>query len=310
MATATPTVPPYDGLDETIRLKGGDLGTKDGALEVQARYTSNETLAILGLPLRAGRLFAPTDRRGSPAVGLISETLARRIAPDGSALGRTLLLRDNREIEIVGIVADALWQGRRERHPTHFELLLSLEQSPQASVGILFDTKVEPAALIEPVRRIIVARDPAAALHWITTMEEALDEQTRDDRFWTVLVSAYAGTAFLLAVIGLYGVLSHSVASRRQEMGVRLAVGATAAALARLVIGQGLRLVVIGAGVGLVVALVLGRLLEARLYGITARDPIAMLASAALLILVALVACWIPARRAARTDPMTALRAE
>lgn len=306
----TPTVPPYDGADETIRLKGGDLGTKDGALEVQARHTTNETLSILGLPLRAGRLFAPTDRRGTPLVGLISETLARRIAPAGSALGRTLLLRDNREVEIVGIVADALWQGRRERHPTHFEVILSLEQTPHPSVGLLFDTTVDPASLIEPVRRIIVARDPAAALHWITTMEEALDEQTRDERFWTVLASAYAVTAFLLAVIGLYGVLSHNVASRRQEMGLRLALGATAAALARLVIGQGLRLVVIGVGAGLFVALALGRLLEARLYGITARDPLALLASAALLILVALVACWLPALRAARTDPMTALRAE
>jgi len=131
-----------------------------------------------------------------------------------------------------------------------------------------------------------------------------------NERFWTVLATAYAGTAFLLAVIGLYGVLSHSVASRPQEMGVRLAVGATATALARLVIGQGLRLVLFGVVAGLGVAFFLGRLLEARLYGVSARDPIALLASVFLLIVVALLACWIPARRAARTDPMTALRAE
>jgi putative ABC transport system permease protein len=306
----SPTVAPYDGLDAAIRLKGGDLGTADGTLAVQARYTSNDTLDILRIPLRSGRLFGPQDRRGNPAVALISETLARRIAPNSSPLGRTLVLRDNTEVEIVGVIADALWQGRRERHPTHFEIILSLDQFPQHSVGVLFDTRVEPNSLIEPVRKTVVARDASAALHWITTMEQALDEQTVNERFWTVLATAYAGTAFLLAVIGLYGVLSHNVASRRREMGVRLAVGATAAALARLVIGQGLRLVLFGVVAGLGVALVLGRFLEARLYGVSARDPIALFASVFLLITVALLACWIPARRAARTDPMTALRAE
>lgn len=306
-----PTVAPYDGLDTAVRLKGGDLGTADGTLAVQVRYTTNDTLDILGIPLRTGRLFGPQDRRGNPAVALVSETLARRISPDASVLGRILVLRENNtEVEIVGVIADALWQGRRQRHPTHFEVVLSLDQFPHPSVGVLFDTSVEPNSLIEPVRKIVVARDASAALHWITTMEEALDQQTVNERFWTVLATAYAGTAFLLAVIGLYGVLSHSVASRRQEMGVRLAVGATAAALARLVVGQGLRLVLLGVVAGLGVAFLLGRLLEARLYGVSARDPIALLASVFLLIVVALLACWIPARRAARTDPMTALRAE
>jgi putative ABC transport system permease protein len=307
----SPTVAPYDGLDTAVRLKGGDLGTADGTLAVQARYTSNDTLDILGIPLRSGRLFGPQDRRGNPAVALVSETLAHRISPNISVLGRTLILRENNtEVEIVGVISNALWQGRRQRHPTHLEVILSLDQFPHHSVGILFDTAVDPNSLIEAVRKTIVARDASAALHWITTMEEALDQQTVNERFWTVLATAYAGTAFLLAVIGLYGVLSHNVASRRREMGVRLAVGATAAALARLVIAQGLRLVMFGVVAGLGVALLLGRLLEARLYGISARDPIAMFSSAFLLIVVALLACWIPARRAARTDPMTALRAE
>jgi putative ABC transport system permease protein len=306
----SPTVVPYDGLDNAVRLKGSALGAGDGALAVQLRYTTNDTLDILGLSLREGRLFGPQDRRGHPAAALISETLAHRIAPESSALGRTLILRDNSEVEIVGVLSDILWQGRRQRHPTHLEVILSLGQFPQASVGVLFDTSVDPNSLIEPVRKTVVGRDSSAALHWITTMEEALDQQTVNERFWTVLASAYAGTAFLLAIIGLYGVLSHSVARRKQEMGVRLAVGATAGALARLVIGQGLRLVSLGIMAGLIVAIVLGRLLEARLYGVSARDPLALLSSIVLLITVAFVACWLPARRAARTDPMTALRAE
>jgi putative ABC transport system permease protein len=306
----SPTVVPYDGLDDAVRLKGGDLGGADGTLAVQVRYTTNETLDILRIPLRSGRLFGPQDRRGNPAVALVSETLARRIAPEASALGRTLMLPGNTEVEIVGVLADVLWQGRRQRHPTHLELILSLDQFPQPSVGILFDTNVDPNSLIEPVRKTVVARDSSAALHWITTMEQALDQQTVNERFWTLLATAYAGTAFLLAIIGLYGVLSHSVASRKQEMGVRLAVGATAGALARLVVGQGLRLVSLGVVAGLAVAFVFGHLLEARLYGISAPDPLALLASVFLLVTVALAACWLPARRAARTDPMTALRAE
>ena len=302
----TPTVAPYDAEEELVRIKGSALDP----LPVQARFTNNDALQILDIPLRDGRMFAPQDRRGNPPVALVSETFARRIAPDGSAIGRAFFLRDNTEVQIVGVLADALWRGRRDRHPTHLEVILSLDQFPRHSVGLLFDTAVEPNSLIEAVRRTVLARDPSAALHWITTMEQALDEQTVNERFWTVLASAYAGTAFLLAVIGLYGVLSHSVASRKQEMGVRLAVGATAGALARLVVGQGLRLVSLGAALGFIISLALGRLLEARLFGISARDPFAMIASALLLFAVALIACWLPARRAARTDPMTALRSE
>lgn len=306
----SPTVVPYDGNDDSVRLKGGDLGTADGALAVQTRYTTNDTLDILGIRLREGRLFGPQDRRGNPPVGLVSETLARRIAPNASALGRTLILGNNTEVEIIGVLPDVLWQARRQRHPTHLEVILSLDQFPQHSVGVLFDTSVDPNSLIAPIRKTVVARDSSAALHWITTMEEAIDQQTLNERFWTVLAAAYGGTAFVLAIVGLYGVLSHNVARRKQEMGVRLAVGATAGALARLVIGQGLRLVSLGVVAGLAVAFALGRLLEARLYGISGRDPLALLSSVFLLLTVALVACWLPARRAARTNPMTALRAE
>ena len=302
----TPTVAPYDGADELVRVKGSALDP----LSVQVRFTTNDALQILGIPLREGRMFGGQDRRGNPPAALVSETFARRVASDGSVIGRSLLLRDNTEVQIVGVLADALWRGRRDRHPTHLEVVLSLDQFPSPSVGILFDASVEPTSLIQPVGRAVLARDHSAALHWITTMEQALDEQTVNERFWTVLASAYAGTAFLLAVVGLYGVLSHSVASRRQEMGVRLAVGATAGALARLVVGQGLRLVSLGAVLGFVISLVLGRFLEARLFGISAGDPFSLIASAVLLFTVALVACWVPARRAARTDPMTALRSE
>ncbi len=307
----SPTLPPYDAAEATLRLKGGDFPTANGTLPVNQRFITNESLGILRVPLRSGRFFGPEDRRGGQVVALVSESLARRIAPDGAALGRIVTFGPaNTEAVIVGVVADARWNGQRNRNPSGLDFFLSLTQFPQLSRGALFETTVDPRALIDPVRRTIVARDATVALHWIDTMEQALDFQTADERFWTVLAATYGSTAFLLAVIGLYGVLSHGVASRTREIGIRLALGGTAAQIARMVVGQGLRLVLTGAVVGLGLALLAGRYIQAKLYGITATDPLALAASVALLTAVALLACLLPARRAARTDPLVALRAE
>jgi len=307
----SPTLPPYDPAEAALRLKGGDFGTANGTLAVNQRFITNEALEILRVPLQAGRLFGPQDRRGGQVVAVVSESLARRIAPRGDALGRIVTFGTaNTEAVIVGVVADARWNGQRNRNPSGLDFFLSLAQYPQLSRGALFDTTVDPRALIDPVRRTIVARDATVALHWIDTMEQALDFQTADERFWTVLASTYGATAFLLAVIGLYGVLSHGVASRTREIGIRLALGGTAAQIARMVVGQGLRLVLTGGIVGLGLTLLAGRFIQTKLYGVTANDPLALAASLALLTVVALLACLLPAKRAARTDPLVALRAE
>jgi predicted permease len=304
-----PTLPPYDVNEVPVRLKGGALGPADGSLAVNQRFVTNEALEILRVPLRSGRLFGPEDRRGGQPVALVSESLARRISPSGDAVGRTLLF-NNTEVVIVGVMADARWNGQRNRTPSGLDLMLSLDQFPQLSRGVLFDAGIEPRTLIDPVRRAVVARDSTVALHWIDTMEQALDFQTSDERFWTVLASTYGATAFLLAVIGLYGVLSHGVASRTREIGVRMALGATTAGIVRLVVRQGLGIVSAGLATGLLLTLFAGRFIEAKLYGVSARDPLAIGAVALVLLIVAVIACLIPARRAAKTDPMEALRAE
>lgn len=304
-----PTIPPYDAAEATIRLKGGDLGTPDGALRVDQHFASNEVFSILRVPLLEGRWFGPEDRRGGQAVGLVSETLARQLAPNGSALGRTVLF-NNTEVVVVGVIADARWNGQRNRQPSRLNLFLSLEQFPQSSVGVLFDAAVPAGTLIEPVRKTVVARDSTVALHWIDTMEEALDFQTVRERFWSVLAVAYGGTAFLLAALGLYGVLTHGVASRIREIGIRMALGATAAQVARLVVGQGLRLVGAGLVLGLALALACGRWIESRLHGTSAQDPVALGAVIGLLLLAAAITCYLPARRATRVNPVEALRAE
>lgn len=304
-----PTLPPYDANEIEIRILGQDMATRDGTLRVNQHFATNEALAILGVPLKQGRLFGPEDRRGGRAVGLVSETLARTIAPGTSALGRTLVVNGS-DIEVVGVVRDARWNGQRDRRPSGLNVFLALEQFPQPSLGVLFDAAVEPRSLIDPVRKVVLSRDPTAALHWIDTMEEALDFQTVSERFWTFLAAAYAGTAFLLSVLGLYGVLTHSVVSRAREIGVRLALGATSGTVARFVAGQGLRLVAMGLLVGLTLVLLLGRLIASRLYETSASDPLSLGAVTGILLVAGAVIAWLPARRAASITPMTALRSE
>ncbi|HEY5551996.1 MAG TPA: ADOP family duplicated permease [Opitutaceae bacterium] len=305
----SPTVPPYDANETAISLKGGDFGTAAGTLEVNQRFTTNEVLEILRVPLRAGRMFGPEDRHGGRAVALVSESLARRIDPAGDALGGTIVF-ENTEVVVVGVVADARWNGQRDRNPSGHDLFLSMTQFPQVSRGALFDTTVDPRSLIDPVRRAVVARDATVALHWIDTMEQALDFQTSDERFWTVLASTYGATAFLLAVIGLYGVLSHGVASRTCEIGLRMALGANAAGIVRMVVRQGVGIVATGLVAGMILALLSGRYIESKLYGVSARDPVALGAVAIALLAVAVLACLLPARRAAGVNPIEALRAE
>jgi putative ABC transport system permease protein len=304
-----PTLPPYDANQIEVRIKGQEVATKEGTLSVNQHFATNDALTILGVPLKEGRLFGPEDRRGGRVVGLVSESLARTIAPGGTALGRTLVVNGS-DVEVVGVVRDARWNGQRDRRPSGLNVFLALDQFPQPSVGVLFDAAVEPRSLIDPVRKVVLRRDPAAALHWIDTMEEALDFQTVSERFWTFLAAAYAGTAFLLSVLGLYGVLTHGVVSRTREIGVRLALGATSPMVTRFVAGQGLRLVAMGLLLGLALVLATGRLIASRLYETSAADPLSLAAVTLTLLVSGALIAWLPARRAAAISPLTALRAE
>jgi predicted permease len=305
-----PTLPPFDALEVDIRLKGQDLGTPTGTLGINQHFATNDVFEVLKVPLVEGRLFGPQDRLNGSLVGLVSRTLATRLDARGQVVGRTLVLEGGQEIQIVGIVKDARWNGQRNRRPTGFNLFLSLAQFPQASVGVLFDGEVAARSLIEPVRRVVLARDPGAALHWIDTMDEALDFQTVSERFWTILATAYASTALLLAFLGLYGILTHAVAGRTREIGVRIALGATSGGVARLVAAQGIRLIVVGLAAGLGFVLLSGGLIESRLHQTNPGDPVVLSFVALVLIAVGALTSWLPARRASRISPLSALRSE
>jgi predicted lysophospholipase L1 biosynthesis ABC-type transport system permease subunit len=212
------------------------------------------------------------------------------------------------EADVVGVVEDALWNGQRDRAPSGNDVFLSLAQFPHPSVGLVFDTAGAPRGLVDPVRRLVLQRDPGAALHWITTMDEALDAQTAAERFWALLAGAYGVSAFALSVLGLYGVLSYAVSSRTREIGLRMAIGAAPAVVRRMTVAQGLRPVLVGIVAGAGLGFLAGRVALSRLHGIAPFDLPSYAAAAALVLTTSVLAALLPAWRASRTDPMAALR--
>lgn len=303
-----PTLPPYDPDEARVALAGETPGAPAEGLPANLRWASGEAFSVLGIALSEGRVFTPHDRRGSRPVALVSATLARRLG--GRPLGRTLRVATEPvvEAEIVGVLADARWTGQRDRAPSGNDVFLSLAQFPHPSLGIVFDVEGAPRGLVEPVRRLVLQRDPAAALHWITTMEEALDAQTAPERFFALLAGAYGLMAFALSVLGLYGVLSYAVSSRTREIGLRMAIGAAPAAVRRMTVAQGLRPVLVGVALGAGLGFAAGRLAESRLHGVAPFDLPSYAAAAGLVLATSLVAASLPAWRASRTEPMAALR--
>jgi putative ABC transport system permease protein len=268
---------------------------------------------VLGIPLLQGRLFDDRDTMDAPHVAVVSQSLAREQWPGQDPIGRTIefgnMDGDLRPLTIVGVVGD-LREDSLEK-PSSPTIYVNYRQRPQATYDFtaVLRTQTDPAAVISSARRIVRELDPNVPPVIGTFAEvSALSLQSR--RFNLILLGAFAGTALLLAVAGLYGVMAYSVARRTAELGTRIALGATRANILRLVLRQGLITAVIGVAIGVAGALGLTRTLQSFLFGLSPTDPLTFAAVVLLLILVALLACYIPARRASKVDPMTALRYE
>ncbi len=272
------------------------------------RVVSAGYLEALGLRLVAGRALAESDRAGSRPVILINEAFARTYFPGTRLVGRELpVFRE--PSEVIGIVGDVRHAGLdTEPQP---EVYVSYRQSTQlrsAGTYLVVRAAADPMALVPALRAAVQAIDPDVPLESVMTMDARLATSVAQPRFYATILLGFAGLALLLAVVGVYGVLSFSVLQRRREIGVRMAVGAGAGDVLRLVMRQGGLLVLAGLAIGLVAAALGSRALTALLFGISARDPGVFAGVAVLLGAVGLLACYLPARRAARTNLLDALR--
>lgn len=258
----------------------------------------------------AGRAFTDHDRFGTAKVAVISDTLRRRFFRDEDPIGKKLVvsfLNTPLKVEIIGVVSDIKQDSLTA--PANAQIYVSYLQTPWFSTALLLRTQGDPGALAAPVGRALRSIDPAQA-GVSKTMDELLSDSVAQPRFYGLLLSSFAVLALVLAIIGIYGVISYSVAQRTHELGIRIALGARTQHVLILVIGQALTLVILGAIIGLGTAFGLTRLLTKFLFEVDAGDPMTFGAVALLLAVVALIACYVPARRATKVDPLEALRCE
>jgi putative ABC transport system permease protein len=262
----------------------------------------------MSIPLRRGRMFTERDDANGPKTVLINESLARRIFASEEPLGQRLYLRGgNTPYEIVGVVGDTKqYSLTGDASPEIFTHYL---ESPTTFMYVLARTKGDPTSLAMPIRREVQAIDPDQPVG-NRTLAQQFENSISQPRFYTLLLGLFAVVALVLATIGIYGVMSYMVAQRTHEIGIRMALGAQRRDVLRIVIGQGLKLAIIGVAVGLALSFLGTRLLSSLLYGVSAVDPITFAFIPLLLTVVAVAACFIPARRATRIDPLVALRNE
>ncbi len=264
--------------------------------------------ATLGIPLVAGRDFAPTDRTGAPAVAVVNETLARRFWPGVSPLGRRFATidRPGEGFEVVGVARDGKYLSLTE--PARPFAYFPLAQGAHLNENTLLVRGSGGTALSAAVRAAARGLDPTLPLFQAETLEEALRRTTAGRRQGTLLLATFGALALLLAAVGLYGVVAFAVGERRREIAVRMAIGAARRDIISLFVGRAARLAGLGVAIGLALAAAITRLLSGMLFGVTPLDVTTLAAVSALLAAVALAASALPARRAARVDPASALR--
>ncbi|HEY0765145.1 MAG TPA: ABC transporter permease [Pyrinomonadaceae bacterium] len=291
--------------------------------ETMRQFVRENYFATMEIPFLRGREFSVHDNSHAVAVGIVNQTFQRKFFPNEDVLGKHIRVNE-RDVEIVGVVADAKYRSQREPNQP---LLYTPWQQELADIGEMhfaLRTTNNPGALADDVREVVRKLDSDLPVTQIGTQAARAEVTLSQERLYARLLSFFGTVALILAAIGLFGVLAYSVSQRTKEIGIRMAFGARVAQVTRLVIWQGMKLVILGLALSALVGYVLKRLLERQyfgpdswqrqmaeqLYGVDVSDPLTLLAIALLLTLVALLACWLPARRAAKVDPLVALRYE
>ncbi len=279
----------------------------DGHASIQLASVDTGYFVVLRIPLLGGRAFTSQDDERAPRVAVVNETLARRFWPDGSALGRTFGFRDAR-VTIVGIARDAKYSDLSESTPAF--AYFPLAQMWQRDQTLLVRAAGGPRSVASGIERAILDIDPLLPRPTVIPLEEATGIVLLPQRTAAWVTGGLGIAGLLLATVGLYGIMSYSAARRTREMGVRMALGAQPSDILAIVVKDGMRLAGVGVAIGIVLAAGATQVIAGLLFGVSPLDPAAFLGMSAALIVVALVACYLPARRAAAADPLAALRAE
>jgi len=268
--------------------------------------------ATLGIPLRQGRDFSPNDTRQAPGVVIVNETLARRLWPGANPLGQRLRTGPDcaQTLEVMGLAADSQYGALGEAPQPHLYVPFTQQTAAWGWRYLVVHTPGDAGAMLQTVGRTLQTMAPGVAIRQAQSLTQHLDFSLWPARGGAAALGFFGLLALALAWVGMYGVMSYAVSRRTREIGVRMALGANRREILKLVLGDGLALIAVGSGIGLGLALVATRLLTGFLYGVSATDPMTFVAVPALLASAALLACYLPARRATQVDPMVALRHE
>ena len=266
--------------------------------------------AAMGIPLVSGRAFADRDNKDAPRVAIISSTMAQRYFPHESPIGKRIDVVTGPESfrEIVGVVADVKQKGLTQETTPH--VYEPFAQAPDNFLTLLVRSSHDAAGLVPTIRNKVFELDPELPLQRVSTLDTVISNSIRQQRFASVVLSVFAVVALVLALAGLYGVVSYAVAQKTRELGIRVVLGAQVSDVLKLVLKQGMKFVLLGEVVGILGALALTKLLGGLLFGVTPTDALTFFTVAISLFLVALLACYVPARRATKVDPLKALRYE
>jgi len=307
---------PIDGSDWGGPIRAADKPSPTDFRMSALSAISANYFEVMGMRLLKGRVFTTADTAESPRVAVINETLARSIWPGEDPIGKRMktgmqAIPDqwNPWCEVVGVVADVKLEGLE--HETPMQVYLPLNQRPRSpTLWLVVRTTGDTSQAVAAIERTIHAVEKDLPVYSIMSMEQRLSSSLAQRRLTLVLLSGFAALALLLAAVGIYGVISYSVRQRTQELGIRMALGAQTGDVLKLILTQGLKLSLAGGVIGLIVAFLLTEWMKSLLFEVGPTDLTTFTVITLLLIAVALLACWVPARRAAKVDPMVALRCE
>ena len=308
-AAVASNAPFNGGFLRSVFIEGQEPGPGGRGILTLVNGIGMKYFETVGIPIVKGRDFTETDQANTPKVVVINETMAKRFWPGDDPIGKRFkFFGDETSSEVVGVAKNSDTGNIGEDPQT--QAYLPLSQSPSPFITLHVRTDGDPTTVIGTVRREVQAIDPNLPLIAVSTISEVMDQVLWAPRIGAVLLAIFGLLALILAAVGLYGVLGYNVTQRTHEIGLRMALGAQKLDVLKMIVGQGMILTLIGIAVGLFIAFALTRVMSGLLWGVSATDPLTFIGVSLLLALVALLACYIPARRAMRVDPMIALRHE